>query len=152
MMMMDPSRVAKVFGGFQHFDLKDMCRAYHDTYIIDTFMGWLDNIEDKSVKDVFGKLLLIHVQKLIIDDEVYFMDILGDEKIQNAKKSLMRLLKEIRKEIYGLTLVPPYYNRALGPLGNEDLQVYDRIIQHLKVSSGVTERPEWWKLTYSNST
>lgn len=150
-MMIDPSKVNENFGNYQQFDLRDMCQAYFDTYIIDTYMNWLDTISDSNTRAVFEKILLLHLQNKIINNEVYFLSILGDEKIENAKRSVMKLLKELRKDILPLTDVLPIPNRGLGPLGNEDLQVYDRMIQHFKSSPKVSEKPTWWKLTYTNS-
>lgn len=65
--------------------------------------------------------------------------------------SINRLLKDLRKEIIALTDVFPFPNRGYGPLGNEDMQVYERFINNFKVAPGVTERSEFWKLSYTNS-
>lgn len=68
-----------------------------------------------------------------------------------AKRSITKLLKELRTQIVPLTDLVPLSNRGFGQLGNEDLQVYHRVIQHMKATPGVTERAEWWKLAYANN-
>lgn len=151
MMMSDPSKMAENFNNFQQFVLRDMCQAYHDIYLFETGTAWLDTISDKPTRAVFEKLLLLHIQNKLIKNSVFFQPILGEEKIQKAKISILNLLKDLRKEILSLTDVMPFTNRALGALGNEDLQIYDRVLQHIKTSKGVTERPSWWKLAYTNS-
>ena len=151
LMMKDPSNVSKVFNNYQHFDLRDMCKAYHETYSIDTFASWIETIDDKATIDVFNKMLLLLMQYKIVHNELFFESVLGEEKINNAKRSITKIWNELRNEIYGLTLVPPHPNKFLGQLGHEDLQVYNRIVQHLKIAPGVTERSGWWKLSYSNS-
>lgn len=90
-MMKDPSNVAKIFNSYQHFDLRDMCRAYHDTYVIDTLISWIETIGDKSTEEVFNKLALLLMQYIIVNDERFFEAILGEEKINMAKRGITRL-------------------------------------------------------------
>jgi hypothetical protein len=150
LMMAEPDKVADNFEKYQQFELRDMCQAYHDTYIFDTYMSWLAAIEDKNVHAIYEKLLLLHIQGKIIGDQVFFKPILGVEKIERAKKSIISLLKDIRKDILPLTDTLPFPNKMYGLLGNEDLQLYERILVHIKSSPKVSERPEWWRLAYIN--
>lgn len=150
-MMKDPTKVAENFNKYQHFDLRDMCQAYHDIYIIDSFAKFISSVSDSSTKAIFNKMLLSHMHKLILADPVFFNPIIGRETMENVKLSLIKELKELRKDIIPLTDVLPFPNSLRGALGNEDLQIYDRILAHVKATPKVTERPSWWKLTYTNA-
>lgn len=150
-MMSDPSKVAENFNNYQQFDLREMSQAYFDTYILDTALNWISIIEDKGVVAVYEKLLLLHVQNNIVKNEIFYSPILGDEKIDKAKRSIMDLLKDLRNEVLALTKVLPFPNNSYGMLGNEDLQLYERVLQHVKSTEKVSERPNWWKLSYVNS-
>jgi acyl-CoA oxidase len=150
-MMMDPTKTAENFIKFQQFELRDMCQGYHDIFLIDTFLIWLETINDSRTKTYFEKLLLAFMHKKIINDKLFFTKCLGEDKLEKTKLAIIKELKEIRKDIVTLTDVAPFPNWTMGALGNEDLQIYDRVLQHVKATPKVSERPDWWKLTYSNS-
>lgn len=150
-MMIDPTKSVEHFNKFQQFELRDMCQGYHDIYLIDTFINWLETIQDSRTKSYFEKLLLVFIHKKIINDKLFFSHTLGEEKLEKAKNAIIKALKEIRKDVVTLTDVVPYPNWMLGALGNEDLQIYDRMLQHVKATPKVSERPSWWKLAYTNS-
>ena len=141
----------QAFLDLQSFDLRDMCQSYHDTYCIETFKPWLATFTCDATKAVFEKLLLLNMYVKMHDDGKFFVSALGMEAFEGLKKLINKSLKAIRKEIILLTQVLPLPNRAMGALGNEDMQVYDRYLQHIKACKQVTERPEWWKLAYTNS-
>lgn len=141
----------QAFLELQPFELRDMCLAYHETYCIDTFKTFINSIKDNSTRNVFEKLLLLTTQVKMVNDGGFFINVVGEEKFEELKVSINNLLKDLRKEIILLTDVLPFPNRGLGPLGNEDMRVYERYIQHFKAAPKVTERPDWWKLAYVNS-
>lgn len=147
----DPKEYDQTFLDLQPFELKDMCLGYHETYGIDTFVGFLNSFTCEPTKKVFTKLLLLHILSRMVRSAGYFSRVLGTEKFGEVKTQIGKLLKDLRKEIISLTDVLPFPNRAYGPLGNEDLQVYERFIQHFKSAPKVTERADWWKLAYANS-
>lgn len=89
--MKDPSNVAKVFNNYQQFDLREMCKAYHDTYVIDTLISWTESIGDKATEEVFNKLALLLMQYIIVNDENFFEAVLGEEKISMARRGIIRL-------------------------------------------------------------
>mmetsp|Transcript_24224 Transcript_24224/g.21513 ORF Transcript_24224/g.21513 Transcript_24224/m.21513 type:complete len:130 (+) Transcript_24224:3-392(+) len=128
-----------------------MCRGYHDIYLIESFYKFLSTISDISTKAIFEKLLLVHMYKKILNDPVFFMKIFSVEKFDKVKKVLIKSLKELRKDVIPLTDILPYPNKMLGALGNEDLQIYDRVMQHVRATPKVTQKPDWWKLTNTNS-
>lgn len=150
-MMKDPTKIAQNFEAAQAFEMRDMCQAYHDYYILTSFTKWIDTISDANTKDIFKKFLLVCMHKKIIQDQRYFSHLFEFETLSEIKKSLVQSLKELRKDIISLTDVIPYPNIMMGALGNEDLQIYDRILQHVKATPKVTERASWWKMAYHNS-
>ena len=146
----DPKKFDLVFAELQPFELRDMCLAYHETYGIDTFIGFLDNFTDAKTKKVFEKLLLVHMQYRILMSPAFFTQAVGSERFETVRPSVGALCKDLRKEMIQLTDVLPFPNTAMGALGNEDLQVYDRYIQHIMTAPKVTERPSWWKMLYQH--
>lgn len=147
----DPERAEQAFQELQPFELRDMCKAYHDTYVIDTYIAFLSTFTCEKTKAVFLKLLLLHVHNTMLQGGSFFRKALGDEVFGKLKTLINHSLKDLRKEIISITDVLPFPNRGFGPLGNEDMQVYERFIQHFKAAPKVTERPEYWKLSYINS-
>jgi len=150
-MMKDPTKVAEHFDKLQSFELFDMCQGYHDIYLIDSFSKWINTITDSSTRAIYQKFLMVHMHKKILESPLFFTQTLGDDKIDEVKLSLIKSLKELRKDIIPLTDVTPFPNSMTGALGNEDLQIYDRILQHVQATPKVTERADWWKLAYTNS-
>ena len=150
-MMKDATKVQETFDKSQQYELRDMWQGYHDIYLIDSFLKFIDSISDSGVKDIFGKLLRLHMHKKILNDPVFFGQVLGLEKLDEVKLWMIKSLKELRKDVIPLTDVIPYPNKYYGPLGGEDLQIYDRVLQHVKATPKVSQRPEWWKLAYTNS-
>jgi len=118
---------------------------------VETFRDFLATFTCESTKSVFDKLLLLHMQNTMLTRGPFFKKVLGTENLHSLKTSINRLLKDLRKEVIALTDVLPFPNRGYGPLGNEDMQVYERFINNFKVAPGVTERSEFWKLSYTNS-
>lgn len=147
----DAKNSEQTFSDLQAFDLKDMCEGYHDTYCIDTFRSFLETFTDDATRKVFEKLLTLHIYVRMVNKGGFFIRVVGEKNFDSLKVAINKLLKDLRKEIIKLTDTLPFPNRGLGPLGNEDLQVYDRFIQHFKAAPKVTERPKWWKLAYVNS-
>lgn len=147
----DPKRTEEAFQELQPFELRDMCEAYHDTYVIDTFLSFLSTFTWDKTKAVFAKLLALHMHNTMLQGGSFFRKALGDEVFGKLKTLINHNLKELRKEIISITDVLPFSNRGYGPLGNADMQVYERFIQHFKAAPKVTERPEYWKLSYINS-
>jgi len=60
-------------------------------------------------------------------------------------------LEQLRPDALALTDILPYHNRILGPLGNEDLNGYDRFLNTIMNIPEVRERAGWWKLNYTNT-
>jgi len=75
---------------------------------------------------------------------------LGEEQFCDAQNNIQDLCQDLRKDIIELIKIFPVGSRVLGALGNEDLQVYKRLVQHFTMDKGVTERPGWWKILYQN--
>jgi len=141
----------QAFLDLQPFELKDMCEAYHDTYNIESFKTFLQTFKDAKTKNVFSNLLLLHIHVRMMNHGSFFFKVLGEGEMDNLKNRINEELKTLRGEIVRLTSILPFPNRMMGALGNEDMQVYERFIQHFKAAPKVTERPEWWKLSYTNS-
>jgi acyl-CoA oxidase len=141
----------EAFLELQPFELKDMCEAYHDIYGMGTFTTFLKTFNCEATKSVFEKLLLLHIHTRIYENSGFFVTVLQEGDLDKVKHSINKNLKSLRNEIVKLTHVMPFPNRTMGPLGNEDMQVYERFIQHFKSAPKVTERPSWWKLAYVNS-
>ena len=55
-------------------------------------------------------------------------------------------LYDSRRKFILFNCIFPFSNRIMGALGRDDLQVYDRFIQHFKSAPKVTERSEHWKI------
>ena len=142
---------AQAFMDLQSFDLRDMCQGYHDTYNIDTFVTFLGTFKDANTRLIFEKLLLLNMYVKMNNDGGFFYGVLGEKEFDSLKTHIHKTLKYLRKEIIELMKVMPIPNRVMGALGNEDLQFYDRYIQHIKAGKQVTERPGWWKLAYINN-
>ena len=143
-------KLNEAFLKFQNFELQRMCQSYNDVYLFETFIDFLKTFTCIKTKAVFEKLLLLHMTSRIQESSIYFSPILGDEKLNEVEEISQGLCEDLRKEVVELTKVFNWGNRLTGALGNEDLQVYKRIIQHVNASSGVTERAEWWKMLYQN--
>lgn len=141
----------QTFLDLQAFDLKDMCSAYHDTYTIETYKSFLTTFSCKDTRAVFEQLLLLNMYTKMHNDSRFFVNALGLKEFDNLKKIINKSLKHLRKEIILLTQVLPFPGRGMGALGHEDMQVYDRYLQHIKVCKQASERPSWWKLAYTNS-
>ena len=141
----------QTFLDLQAFDLKDMCSAYHDTYTIETYKSFLTTFSCKDTRAVFEHLLLLNMYTKMHNDSRFFVNALGLKEFDNLKKIINKSLKHLRKEIILLTQVLPFPGRGMGALGHEDMQVYDRYLQHIKVCKQASERPSWWKLAYTNS-
>ena len=59
---------------------------------------------------------------------------------------MINLCKEIRPNAYGLTLISPQSNYSFLALGNEDLDIYGRMLSAVKTTKGDSERAPWWKM------
>jgi acyl-CoA oxidase len=135
----------------QAFELKSMCEAYHEIFGIDTFKKLVDGFKEGATKKVFEQLLLLYMHNRIIENSRFFSSIFDDEAMENIEDLINSELKSLRGEIVKLTLLLPMPNRIYGALGNEDMQVYERFVQHVRSAPKVTERPSWWKLVCSDS-
>lgn len=111
----------------------------------------MSTVTDQKTRDVLETLLHLHLVVRILNSGTYFLNVFEEGTFDKLKIKVNKLLKQLRSEIIMLTQVLPFPNRGLGPFGNEDMQIYDRFIQHFKAAPKVTERPSWWKLSYINS-
>ena len=140
----------EAFAKFQHFELKKMCESYLDVYMVENFNTFLQTITDANTKEVFEKMLLLHFSSRINEGGDLYCHILGEELCDQANDQIQQLCHDLRGNIIEMIKILPVGNRLMGALGNEDLQVYKRLMQHVHVNEGVTERPGWWKLLYQN--
>lgn len=134
----------------QAFELKSMCESYHEIYGIDTFKKLIDGFKQGATKKVFEQLLLLYMHNRIIENSRFFSSIFDEEAMERIEDLINTELQSLRGEIIKLTLLIPMPNRIFGALGNEDLRVYERFIQHVRSAPHVAERPSWWKLICSN--
>ncbi|CAI2360392.1 unnamed protein product [Moneuplotes crassus] len=144
------------FLDLQSFIFKDMSFAYHDNYCLSTFTSFLHTISDTSVHKIFSKLLLLNFYTKMNTNSSFFIPALGRDSYSKLKKLINKSLKSLRKDIplpcvILLTQILPFPERAMGALGHDDLQVYDRYLQYINACKGVTERAEWWRLAYTNA-
>ncbi|CAI2360764.1 unnamed protein product [Moneuplotes crassus] len=142
--------IIEAFEKYQHFELKQMCETYNDTFLHDNFNELLAKFSCEKTKAVFEKLFLLSMTLTIYENPSVYMLVLGEDNFDKIDENIQDLCAQLRPEIIELTKVLPIPNRANGALGNEDLQVYKRLVQHFTVTEGVTERSNWWKKMYQN--
>jgi len=141
----------EAFAKFQHFELRRMCESYHDVYMIETFSKFIETLSEPSTVTVFfKKILILHINSRFVEGSEVYANILGEEQFCDAQNNIQDLCQDLRKDIIELIKIFPVGSRVLGALGNEDLQVYKRLVQHFTMDKGVTERPGWWKILYQN--
>lgn len=59
--------------------------------------------------------------------------------------SIIQLCKELRPDAFSLADVIQLPNFMGNALGNEDLDIYNRVISFVKSGKGNVERAHWWK-------
>ena len=80
-----------------NFYLIPMVKAYIDRFILSTYINWLTLFDSSpNEKQLFTNLALIGLQNQIIDDAIYFKNILEDEQIETLKESWTQLNKEMK--------------------------------------------------------
>lgn len=126
-LMADPSKSIEVFNDIQPFELTDMCRAYYDYYNADRMEIFLAKIEDEKTKEVFTNVYKLHLLHTINEQSNYYSQVFTFEQFAEIRDAIMTLCGELRKDILLLTYIFPFPNISLGPLGNEDMQVYKRL-------------------------
>ena len=84
----DPKRVDITFQELQPFELRDMCKSYHDNYVIQTFMTFLSTITWDKTKAVFAKLLLLHMHNTMLLGGSFFRKSLGDDTFAKLKTQI----------------------------------------------------------------
>lgn len=135
----------------QNYELKYMCESYHDVYLFESFREWLNTLTCVKTRKVFDKLLLLFMHSRITENTKHYIPVLGEDAFEHIEKSIVDLCGDLRNEIVQLTHLLPIPNRWMGAFGNQDLQIYDRFIQHYMATPGSTERPSWWKKLYQNN-
>ncbi len=130
--------------------VKDMCEAYYMAFITKTFEPFLASIKDKSTNAVFDRLFGLFLRTKIIKDGGYYRKYLDQAAFDQMKDEVLDLLGDLRPDTIALTDILPLPNRMLGAFGNSDLDIYNRLWNHLYTQKGARERANWWRLMYTN--
>jgi hypothetical protein len=118
----NPEDLAKL----QVYPVQEMVKAYYELYCANTFKKFVDKVAEESVKTIFTKVFELYMLTKICADEAYYSRILSEDQVDNLQVSVVNICGDLRKDAIALTDILPIPNRVLGPLGNEDLQVYSR--------------------------
>jgi acyl-CoA oxidase len=135
----------------QNYELRYMCESYHDVYMVESYKEWLGTFTCEKTRKVFGKMLLLFIHKRITESTKHYLPVFGEEVFEKIEQSIVDLCEDLRNEIVQITELLPVANIYSGAFGNQDLQIYDRFIQHYMATPGSTERPSWWKKIYQNN-
>jgi acyl-CoA oxidase len=71
---------AEEFNVQQPFAVREMCEAYHQLYLAQTYEKWLKSVQDEKVKDVFESIHSLYLKSKIIKDGDYFKNWLNEEQ------------------------------------------------------------------------
>lgn len=132
----------------QAYDIINLTRSYYQNFAAQIFKKFVRNCEDEGAAEIYKKLHILSMQKHILEDQEYFLNILTKDQINEMKMNMIQICKELRPNAFALAEVLPLPNLACGVLGNEDLDVYNRVVTAVQTREENMERPDWWKMIY----
>lgn len=91
--MADPSKFVEVFDDSQPFDLRDMCRAYLDTFNSTQFILFINDFKEGPTKVMMTKIALLYMHYTIIKQDHYFTKIFTKAQRNQIKESIMKKCK-----------------------------------------------------------
>ena len=132
--------------------IKELAEIYFQNFIIKTFVEFLDEkVTDDKIRAMFERNLVLYMKTKILSEGAYFRKFFDNNQFDQLKEDVTQLLAELRPDAIAITDIFPLANRMLGPFGNEDMQGYDRFLNHVYSQKGVRERADWWQIVYKNS-
>ena len=132
--------------------IKELSQIYFYNFIITAFVEFMDeHVTDDKVRAMFERNLVLFMKTKILAEGAYFRQFFDTSQFDQLKEDVTQLLAELRPDAIAITDMFPIANRMLGPFGNEDLQGYDRFLNHVYSQKGVRERADWGQIVYKNT-
>lgn len=129
-----------------------MAKAYGEHYILLRFIEFLEKFNDsESCHKVLTKLALLNLHNKIIEEEGFYRDIISKDEIADLKESCIKLNKELRPEVVGLSMALPFNDQQFGSIAKSNLKTYENFMESVKNTPGCLGKPTEWKYLYDRT-
>ena len=128
-----------------------MIFSYYDRFVLTNYLDFLQKFSsDETTYKVFERMGVIYAQQVIIDDAMFYHEVLTPDDISDIKQDLTNQLAELRVDAIPLTYTLYFRDKMLGPFGANDMNAYQRFINQVQATDGVYQRASEWKYLHGN--